>query len=150
MHICVNVDVTLQLLVYRYDPRREKKKKKKKKKKTFFFLFNVFLFFFFFFFFFFFGFFFLVFFVFFVFGLGENKGADQLRSNCESDQRLCFCYTDSTIPLLSKSKISTLYSSSVLVQLGLCQTSSETRRPVFSHPGSYYSNSESFRKKIII
>ena len=36
--------------------------------------------------------------------IGENKGADQLRSNCEADQRLCFRYTDSTIPLLSKSK----------------------------------------------
>ena len=31
--------------------------------------------------------------------LGENKGADQLRSNCEADQRLCFRYSDSTIPL---------------------------------------------------
>ena len=30
----------------------------------------------------------------------ENKGTDQLRSNCEADQRLCFCYLDSTIPLL--------------------------------------------------
>ena len=36
--------------------------------------------------------------------IGENKGADQLRSNCEADQRLCFRYTDSTIPLFSKSK----------------------------------------------
>ena len=26
----------------------------------------------------------------------ENKGADQLRSNCEADQRLCFRYSDST------------------------------------------------------
>ena len=25
--------------------------------------------------------------------IGENKGADQLRSNCEADQRLCFHYT---------------------------------------------------------
>ena len=32
----------------------------------------------------------------------ETKGADQLHSNCEADQRLCFRYTDSTIPLLSK------------------------------------------------
>ena len=32
--------------------------------------------------------------------IGENKGADQLRSKCEADQRLCFCYSDSTIPLL--------------------------------------------------
>ena len=30
----------------------------------------------------------------------------QRRSNCEADQRLCFRYTDSTITLLSKSKIS--------------------------------------------
>ena len=27
----------------------------------------------------------------------ENKGADQLRSNCEANQRLCFRYTDSSI-----------------------------------------------------
>ena len=38
--------------------------------------------------------------------IGENKGADQLRGNREADQRLCFRYTDSTIPLLFKSKIS--------------------------------------------
>ena len=38
----------------------------------------------------------------------ETKGADQLHSNCEADQRLCFRYTDSAIPLLSTSKISSL------------------------------------------
>ena len=40
----------------------------------------------------------------------RNKGTDQLRSNREADQRLCFRYMDSTIPLhvLSKSKISSL------------------------------------------
>ena len=38
--------------------------------------------------------------------IGENKDADQLRGNHEADQRLCFRFTDSTIPLLSKSKIS--------------------------------------------
>ena len=48
----------------------------------------------------------------------ENKGADQLRGNREADQRLCFhreadqrlCfhYIDSTIPLLSKSEMSSL------------------------------------------
>ena len=38
--------------------------------------------------------------------LCENKGADQLRGNREADQRLCFRYTDSTIPLLLKSEIS--------------------------------------------
>ena len=36
----------------------------------------------------------------------ENKDADQLRGNREADQRLCFPYTDSKIPLLSKIVIS--------------------------------------------
>ena len=36
----------------------------------------------------------------------ENKAADQLRGNHEADQRLCFRYSDSTIPLLLKSEIS--------------------------------------------
>ena len=30
----------------------------------------------------------------------ENKDADQLRGHREADQRLCFRYADSTIPLL--------------------------------------------------
>ena len=34
----------------------------------------------------------------------ENKDADQLRGNREADQRLCFRYIDSTIPLLSHPK----------------------------------------------
>ena len=34
----------------------------------------------------------------------ENKDADQLRGDREADQRLCFRYKDSTIPLLSKSE----------------------------------------------
>ena len=38
----------------------------------------------------------------------ENKDADQLRGNHEGDQRLCFRYMDSTIPLLPKSEISSL------------------------------------------
>ena len=62
----------------------------------------------------------------------ENKDADQLRGNREADQHLCFCYMDSTIPLLSKSEISSLWPSSVAVQPGLCQTRSETRMLVFS------------------
>ena len=32
------------------------------------------------------------------FCLCENKGADQLCSNCIADQRLCFRYADRTIP----------------------------------------------------
>ena len=39
----------------------------------------------------------------------ENKGADQLRNNCEADQRLCFHYSDSTILLLFKSEILSIY-----------------------------------------
>ena len=42
------------------------------------------------------------------FRICENKDADQLRGNREADQRLCFRYTDSTIPLLPKSEISSL------------------------------------------
>ena len=38
--------------------------------------------------------------------IGENKDADQLRGNQEADQCLCFRYSDSTIPLLLKSEIS--------------------------------------------
>ena len=59
--------------------------------------------------------------------LGENKGADQLRSNCEADQRLCFRYTDSTMPHLLKSEFSSFQPSSVAAQAGLCQTWSKTK-----------------------
>ena len=53
--------------------------------------------------------------------LGENKDADQLRG-----KRHCFRYSDSTIPLLLKSEISSFYLFSVLVQAGLYLTRSET------------------------
>ena len=69
----------------------------------------------------------------------ENKDADQLRGNRVADLRLCFRYTNSTIPLLPISEISSLYPSSVTVQPGLCRTWSET--PVFSRRGSYYKTS---------
>ena len=61
-----------------------------------------------------------------VFCICQNKGTDQLRSNCAADQHLCFRYIDSSIPLLPKSKISSLSPSSVAVQPDLCQTWSET------------------------
>ena len=35
----------------------------------------------------------------------QNKDADLLRDNREADQRLCFRYTESAIPPLSKSEI---------------------------------------------
>ena len=38
----------------------------------------------------------------------ENKDTDQLRGYRKADQRLCFRYTDSTIPLLPIYQISSL------------------------------------------
>ena len=61
----------------------------------------------------------------------ENKDADQLRRNRKADQRLCFRYTDSTIPLLPISKISSLLQASVIAQPGLCGTWSETPKTGF-------------------
>ena len=59
----------------------------------------------------------------------ENKGADQLRSNCEADQCLCFRYMDSTIPRLLVPKI--FYLASETIQTGLCQTCAETPKTGF-------------------
>ena len=61
----------------------------------------------------------------------ENKDADQLRGKREADQRLCFRYADSTIPLLPISEISSLYPSTVAVQPGMCRTWSETPKTSF-------------------
>ena len=65
------------------------------------------------------------------FCLCENKGADQLRSNCEADQRLCFRHSDSTISLLPKSEISSFLPFSETAQTGLCRTWSETPKTGF-------------------
>ena len=69
--------------------------------------------------------------------IGENKDADQLRSNREADQRLCFRYSDCTIPLLLKSEFSSFWLFSVLVQADLCRTCSETTLLVFPRGGSF-------------
>ena len=61
----------------------------------------------------------------------ENKDADQLRGNRESDQHLCFRSMDSTISLLPKYEISSLQPSSVAVQPGLFGTWSETTKTGF-------------------
>ena len=61
----------------------------------------------------------------------ENKDADQLRGNREADQRLCFRYINSTIPLLPNHEISSLKPSCVCVQPGLCRTWSETSKTGF-------------------
>ena len=61
----------------------------------------------------------------------ENKDTDQLCGNRTADQRLCFRYIDSTIPLLPKSEMSSLSPSSVTAQTGLCLTWSETPKTGF-------------------
>ena len=67
----------------------------------------------------------------------QTKGADQLYSNCTTDQRLCFRYSDSKIHLFLKSKISSFWPDSETVHVGLCQTWSETKKMlVFSCEGS--------------
>ena len=68
----------------------------------------------------------------------ENKDADQLRGNREADQRLCFRYIASTIPLLPKYKISSFWLSSVAVQPGLCRTWSEPPKTGFLTTSSNY------------
>ena len=67
------------------------------------------------------------------FCLCENKGADQLCSNCTADQRLCFRYEDSRVPLLHKSELNLklLTISSDVVQAGLCKTWSELPKTSF-------------------
>ena len=57
-------------------------------------------------------------------------------SNHAADKRICFPFIDSVIPLLPKFKVSSLNPSSVTVQLGLCQTLSETLKKVFLQQGS--------------
>ena len=63
--------------------------------------------------------------------IGENKGADQLRGTRDADQRLCFRYTDSTIPLLLKSEISSFQAAFVTVQPSMCRAWLETTLLVF-------------------
>ena len=65
----------------------------------------------------------------------ENKDADQLRGIREADQRLCFRYIHSTIPLLPIYEISNLQPSCVVVQPGLCGTWSETPKTDFLTAG---------------
>ena len=60
--------------------------------------------------------------------IGENKDADQ---------RLCFRYSDSTIPPRFNSKISSFQPAAVTVQAGLCPTSLETTMLVFPRGGSF-------------
>ena len=65
--------------------------------------------------------------------LCETKDADQLCSNCTADQRLCFRFSDSTIPLLLKCKLSCIQPAYVPLQADCCRTWSETQIVGFSH-----------------
>ena len=65
------------------------------------------------------------------FCLCENKDADQLCSNCTADQRLCFRYTDSTIPLLLIAKTSNVCFFSETVRTALCRTGLEISKISF-------------------
>ena len=71
----------------------------------------------------------------------ENKDADQLRGNRKADQRLCFRYTDSTIPLLPKSNFQASSHLLCLYSLVCVGPGRKPRRPVFSQRGSYKANS---------
>ena len=75
------------------------------------------------------------------FSICENKDADQLCGNREADQRLCFRYTDSTIPLLSKFEISMLLNHLLWLCSPVCvRPGQKPRRPVFSERGSYWND----------
>ena len=71
------------------------------------------------------------------FCIWENKDADQLRGNHEADQRLCFRYTASTIPLLPKSKFQASSNLLWLYSPVCVGPGRKPRRPVFSQRGSY-------------
>ena len=80
------------------------------------------------------------------FYLCENKSADQLCTNCTGDQRLCFCYSYSTIPPLPLPKISRLY----LLRLyrPVCvRHGRNCGRLVFSPCGSYVKRCEPYTLK---
>ena len=67
----------------------------------------------------------------------ENKDADQLRGNHKADQRLCFRYMDSAIPLLLNPKFQASSHLLWLYSLVCVGPGRKPRRPVFSERGSY-------------
>ena len=70
----------------------------------------------------------------------EHKDADQLRGNREADQRLCFRYLDSTILLLSKSEISSLFQVTIFCRSAAWFVSDMVGNPVdrFSHNEAHF------------
>ena len=70
------------------------------------------------------------------FPICEN-GADQLQGNCAADRAFVLRLIDRIIPLLPKTEILRLYSSSVAVQPVSCLTWSETPKTGFSPTLTY-------------
>ena len=63
----------------------------------------------------------------------RRKCADQLRGNRAADQRLCFRYIDTTIPLVPKSEISSILTSLLWLYSPVCVgPGRKPRRQVFS------------------
>ena len=69
-------------------------------------------------------------------GITEIKIVHFLVKFCEADQRLCFRYSEGTIPLLRIAKISSHLPASVTVQDLCARPGRKPRRPVFSRRGS--------------
>ena len=67
----------------------------------------------------------------------ENKCADQLCSDRAADQHLCFRYIWCSIPVLPKSKISSILPFSVMYSLFCVRPGRNTRKQVFSQYGSF-------------
>ena len=55
-----------------------------------------------------------------IFRIWDNKGADQLRSDCAADQRHCFRYADNTIALLSLNPKFHAFSHSLCLYSSVC------------------------------
>ena len=72
------------------------------------------------------------------FCISETKDANQLRGNREADQRLCFRYSDSTIPLLPTSEFQVSSHLVWLYSLVCVRPGRKSLRPVFSQRGSYF------------
>ena len=69
---------------------------------------------------------------------GFLSGADQLRSKCETDQRLCFRHLDSNIFSSPKSKISSFNHLLRLYRPVCPGPGQNSRRQVFSRRGSIF------------
>ena len=79
----------------------------------------------------------------------ESKDADQLRGNREADQRLCFRYLDSTIPLRPIYEIQASSHLVWLYSLVCVGPGRKPQRPVFSERGSNYFLASSKENAII-